>query len=240
MLRLHEVTKFVGRGTRRRLILDAISWEIPPRAKIAILAHPGSGKTTFLNALSGGRMPTSGWIERRGIVSPLSSLSRQGGPLTTPRQLIARLAPFFNYEPTDMVDFIERFAGLQGRMDSPLQNLNPVTTQALNLALFYGIPCDYYLIDQRINLGPREIRARVWEAYLQRRRHAGFIMATSLAKEARKVGGAGAILHRGKIVMFDTVEDAIEVFSQIEPDALPADEMGRFEDEVPPDQEYDF
>lgn len=239
MLALHEVTKIIGRGARRRTVLNAISWEIPAGAKIAILGHPGSGKTTFLSLLSGARIPTSGWVERRAVVSQISALSRHASGPVSPRQLIQRLSPYFHYDSAQVSDFVESFADLQHMMDRPVRNLTGKTLQALNLALFYGIPCDYYLFDQRINLGPRDLQARTWEAFRHRHRHAGIILATSLVKEARTLDGAGAILHRGRITLFNTVDDAIEVFSQIEPDALPTT-GGRQVDEVVDEPDFEF
>jgi capsular polysaccharide transport system ATP-binding protein len=239
MLALHEVTKKVGRGRRSRTILDSISWQIARRAKISILGHPGSGKSILLGILAGTQLPTIGSVERRGSVSPMGSLTRHAGGLTTPRQLVERLAPFLHYDPAQMSRFVDEFAELGAAMDVPVKYLVPKVVQALNLALFYGAPCDYYLFDQRIALGPRDFQAKAWEAFSQRCKRAGVILTTSLPKEARKLGGSGAILHRGKITFFEDVEDAIEVFATIPPDVQPTNMRRRVEEPAEePELEY--
>jgi capsular polysaccharide transport system ATP-binding protein len=129
-----------------------------------------------------------------------------------------------------MFQFVNEFAELGAAMDVPIKYLAPKAVQVLNLALFYGVPCDYYLFDQRITIGPRDIQGRALEAFSQRCEHAGVIMTTSLPKEARKLGGSGAILHRGKITFFEDVEDAIEVFSTIPPDVQPTNIRWRAEE----------
>jgi capsular polysaccharide transport system ATP-binding protein len=239
MLALHEVTKTVGRGRRAKTVLDSVSWQIERRAKIAILAHPGSGKTILLGILAGTQLPTKGWVERRASVSPMGSFTRQASGLMTPRQLIDLLAPFLHYDPSQMCQFVHEFAELGPAMDVPVRYLVPKVTQALNLALFYGVPSDYYLFDQRITLGPRDLQPRALEAFSQRSEHAGVILTTSLAKEARNLGGSGAILHRGKISFFEDVEDAIEVFSAIPPD-VQSTPIRRFVEEPADDPELDY
>jgi capsular polysaccharide transport system ATP-binding protein len=136
--------------------------------------------------------------------------------------------------------FVAEFGELAAVMDVPVKYLAPKAIQVLNLALFYGAPCDYYLFDQRITLGPRDLQRRTWEAFSQRSKQAGVILTTSLPKEALKLGdSSGAILHRGKITFFEDVEDAIEVFSTIPPDVHSTNIKRRVEE--PADEpEFDY
>lgn len=219
MLALHDVSMVVGHGAKRRLILDNISWEIPPRAKIAVLGHVGSGKSVLLALLSGAEVPTIGWVERRAVVSPTSALLRHGRGPTTPRQLIGRLSALFRYDPMELATFVGSIANLRRDMDIPISKLTPSIRNKLNVALTYGIPCDYYLFNKRVGFGPPEMQDAARKAFELRCEHAGVILATNIVKEARNLGGAGAILHRGRIVLFDDVEEAIELFSRIKPDA---------------------
>jgi capsular polysaccharide transport system ATP-binding protein len=236
MLALHDVSKVVGHGVRRRLVLDNISWEIPPRAKIAILGHVGSGKSELLALLSGAEVPTTGWVERRAVVLPTFAFLRHGRGPTTPRQLIRRLSPLFRYDPEELSTFVSSIANLRRDMDIPISKLTPGVRSKLNVALTYGVPCDFYLFNKRISFGPPEMRGAARKAFELRCEHAGVILATNIVKEARDLGGAGAVLHRGKIVLFDDVEEAIELFARIKPDD-PIVERDQGED---PDDEPDF
>lgn len=236
MLALREVTKELGKGRRRRVVLNDISWLIRPRAKLVILGHSGSGKTTLLRLLSGADVPTRGWVERRGVVSPLGALTRLGSGRASPRQLIERLSPYFHFDPEALATFVDGFADLGRAMDRPIGGLDPKVLQLLNLALFCGIPCDYYLFDQRVNFGPREMQDKTRQVLQERYDQAGMILTTSQVREARAFEGAGAILHRGRITQFETVEDAIEVFLQIEPDMVPEHDRPVEEPEEEPEE----
>ena len=185
MLALHNVSKVVGHGTRRRLVLDNISWEIPPRAKIAVLGHVGSGESVLLALLSGADVPTTGWVERRGVVSPTFAFSRQGKGPTTPRQLIGRLSTLFRYDPVELATFVGSIAHLRRDMDIPISKLTPSIRNKLNVALTYGVPCDYYLFNRRIGFGPPEMQQAARKAFELRCEHAGVILATNIVKEAR-------------------------------------------------------
>jgi len=219
---LHRVSKLVGRGRRRTLVLDDVSWTIPPRRRIAILGQRGAGKSTLLEIISGVQVPTRGWVERRAVVSPVHGLVRYGTGMTTAVHLVERLAVLFRTSDSELMRYVEQFAELEGQMNVPVRQLTRHQRQVLNFALFYGLPCDLYLFDGRFDFGSGALRMRCRQAFLQRQKSAGMILATDRSRIALEFGGSGGVLHRGKIALFETVEEAIEVFEALPPPDLRA------------------
>jgi capsular polysaccharide transport system ATP-binding protein len=218
----HSVSKVLGRGTHRTTILDEVDWTIPPGTRVVIFGQAGAGKTTILNLIRGTSVPTSGWLERRAAISPAPGLSRFGKGFITPRNLIERLCPLFDVDSSDLCRFVEGFAAPHTILDVPLRNLQRPDRQALNLALFYGVPSDFYLFDGRILAAKGHLGDLCRAAFKQRSQTAGMILATDNANMGREFGGIGMLLHRGRLTAFGSAEDASAAFEVVrEKDPLP-------------------
>ena len=218
MIALHNVTKTVGRGDRQLLVLDDINWDIPDMSKIAVLGHRGSGKTTLLELISGAQTPTRGWVQRRAVVSARPGLTRHATKLTTPRTLISHLSVLYRADAQELARFVEEFGDLHDVMDVAISRLTGLIRQRIDLSLFYGLPCDFYLFDNKVHLGAIDLRDRAQAVFQQRREQAGMILFTSVPRQARDFGGTGALLHRGKVFIFEQLEDAISAYEYLPPD----------------------
>lgn len=217
MFAFHGVTKIQGRGAGETIVLDDVDWQIRPREKYVILGQKGSGKTTLLALLSGAQIPTSGWIERRGVVSSTTGFARLADNFTSSRVLVDQLAPLYGADNVELARFVGEFAGLGDEMDVPIRMLTPAAKQKLNLALFYGLPCDLYLFDERIETRLADIEPRRAIAFRRRRREAAMILATSNVRTARENAGTVGLLFRGKIRIFDSPDQAFAVFQNLPP-----------------------
>ena len=236
MITLHSVTKSLGRGRRKTLALNQIDWTIPPGAQIAILSQKGGGKSTLLDILAGSAIPTAGWVERRALISPRVALTRYALRYMTPRHLIDQHARLYLTDRDALIAFVAEFASLRAELDMPIRHLTPHQRQALHLALLYGTPFDYYLFDNKITLGHGRIQQRVQAALKQRKERSGAILATGSIKAARAFGGAGGVLHRGQLMLFPTVQEAIQAHEYLlRHDPLPTIP---YREESPEDEEY--
>jgi capsular polysaccharide transport system ATP-binding protein len=219
LIALHSISKELGKGRQRALVLDEIDLIIPERARLVILGQSGSGKTTLLNILNGSLLPTRGWVERRAVVSaPLGGLLRHGsGRPMTVRQLAHRLAKLYRADEQEVIYFVSMYTGLKDQiLDVPLRTLTPTARRHLNYALHYGLPCDYYIFDSVFAPAFRGLEERFREAFRQRRETSGTILATSRPAVAKAFGGTGSILLGGKLVFFDTLREAIATFQQLQ------------------------
>jgi capsular polysaccharide transport system ATP-binding protein len=200
----------------RRLVLDDISWTIPPRSRYVILGHKGAGKTTLLNIIGGSHVPTTGWVERRATICPGPGLVRALA-VKTPRLIAAQLARVYRMDAEDVVKFAAEFAGMDGAMDVSIASLPNPLRQRFGYALIYAIPFDFYLFDGRIGPQKGDFANACRAAFDARCKEAGVILMTSVTRTAERFDGAAGILHDGKIEFFRSVREAISVFRTLEP-----------------------
>lgn len=198
------------------MLLEEINWTLEPRQQYAILGQHASGKTTLLEILSGAKLPTKGWVDRRAIVSSTVALLRYSTPYSTPRQLIKRLSKVYRADEQDLFQFVEAFSELEGNMDSPIRLLSKGPRQRLAAGLFYGVPCDYYLFDERASSRNARVKAKAMAVQRQRRQNSGMVLATTNTKAALAFGGIGGVLFRGKLNFFASLEEAVAVFERIQ------------------------
>lgn len=197
------------------MLLDGIDWTLPPRTQYVILGQKGSGKTTLLQILNGAQFPTRGWVERRATISSPTGLLKFATPLSTPRQLVHRLAKAYEVDDWTLLRFVEEFSELEGRMDTPLRTFSREVAGRLSVGLFYGVPCDYYLFDGRFSVRRSSLKTKILDVRTQRREQAGMVLATSSAQEALAFGGIGGILFRGKLTFFASVKEAVASFERL-------------------------
>jgi capsular polysaccharide transport system ATP-binding protein len=226
MIIFESVSKLLTFHQERVVVLENLDWYIAPSSKISIIAQHGAGKTTLLDLICGMQAPTFGKIDRRAMISPTKGFSRHAIGRTTIRQLARRFATLFHTEPDELVDFIRGCGVLHDKIDRPVRELRKQHRQEFELAMFYGLPFDFYLFDDRLAVGGLE-RRRHWRAIFERRRDsAGMILVTSHVTMARDLGGIGGHLHRGKLTLFPTVDQAVEVFEHtMKVDSLPPPPM---------------
>jgi len=224
LIALHSVSKELGRGSHRRLVLNNISWQIPPRSRIVVLGQRGAGKSSLLEIISGARYPTSGWVERRGSICSVERMALQGRGTSsaTLRQLAIGLARLYHLKSDDFVRFVGSFADMEKMIDVPVRMLPKSARQRLKYALAYGIPFDFYLFDGSINgrVGKRgQFGRRCAAAFEMRCQRAGVILMTSSPKIAEEFDGTAAVLHRGSIFTFPTAGEALAFFKGLPPPA---------------------
>lgn len=243
MIILNSVTKEVGKGRYRRLLLDDVNWVIPPRCRIVVLGQRHSGTPMLLDIVAGLAIPTQGWVERRAIVSVPTGLLRYARHDTV-RQLIARLSQIYRVDPDEIVKFA--MDALQGRddiMDVPTRGIPPALRQQLNMTLTYAFPCDFYLFNHSIVAGhDPEFREFCRRAFELRSRQAGTIVAVNTSNGARRYDERtmGGLLHRGKLTLYARLADAVTVFDSLPPEEPRLAEQPFVEQEAPLEEEEIF
>lgn len=162
----------IGKDKSRAPVVTALSninMKLRPGDRLALIGHNGSGKTTFLRALSGAYEPDEGTIEVSGRVAALLDLGLGIDPSATGydnirlRGLIGGLS---RKEIDDKLDSIAGFTGLGGFLAMPLKTYSAGMQARLAFAVATSVDADVLLLDEWIAVGDAKFREAAHERLL--------------------------------------------------------------------------
>ncbi|MFC6589787.1 ATP-binding cassette domain-containing protein [Sulfitobacter pacificus] len=185
MISLRNVTLFRPGSRRQSLILEDASLDLPPRARVGILAAPGSGKSTLARMVSGIEEPDFGWITRQGSVSwPLGFAGFLHVYLTVADNMTF-VAELCGVPPRHAMVFCENFIGDAFRPNARIEDLAPGERATLAFACSLMREWDFYVVDETISVGDAATRAKCDAILEQRLANAGMLL---LSRNARMLG----------------------------------------------------
>jgi len=219
-IKLYSVSKTLGTKRFERTIVKDVTWTIEPRSRYVILSHQPETLAVFMNLIAGLSVPTEGWIKRNGKISPPGGFLRYAVG-RTPLEFIRFLAPLYQFDADEVLDFVTATVKYDRLLRTPLERLPAVLKRELNFALTYAIPCDYYFYGTPRGCRP-EFQKVGQEILTRRTREATMLVVASSDAAARPLGSdtRAAILHRGSFTLYDQLEDAVLVFTQLEPEPI--------------------
>ena len=162
----------IGKDKSRAPVVTALSninMKLRPGDRLALIGHNGSGKTTFLRALSGAYEPDEGTIEVSGRVAALLDQGLGIDPSATGydnirlRGLIGGLS---RKEIDDKLDSIAGFTGLGGFLAMPLKTYSAGMQARLAFAVATSVDADVLLLDEWIAVGDAKFREAAHERLL--------------------------------------------------------------------------
>jgi capsular polysaccharide transport system ATP-binding protein len=216
MIHLEHVHKSYRTPDARRVILDDASLVLPYGVGLGVLGANGVGKSTLIRLLAGTEMPDLGRIRRgnRRVSFPLGFGGTLHGKLDG-RENVRFLARLHGVDERQAAAFVEDFAELGPYWRMPVETYSSGMQARLAFGACLAIPFDVYLIDEVISVGDARFRARCLEAFRTRMAQADVIMVSHDYEAMRAYCSAGAMLHDGRVTLFDTLEDAIAAHARI-------------------------
>lgn len=208
MFSLRNAFKSYKAGSSEKIILRDVSLDIPLDKNIGILGQNGAGKSTLIRILSG--------IEKldRGSVTLASRVSFPLGfgggihPSMTGEENCRFVARIYGQEIEGIVDFAKDFAELGAYFYLPVRTYSSGMRARLAFGLSLALEFDVYLIDEVIAVGDRRFQRKSRDAFRRRRARSTIIMVSHSVGTIRQYCQRGAILHDGKIEVFDRVDEA--------------------------------
>lgn len=218
MIRLENITCAPRHGAKSEAVLDDVSVTLPTDRRFIILGHAGSGKSTLINLLAAAISPEQGYVTRSVRVS--YPVGFRGGltPGLSPKQNIEYACDIYDANYDEVLDFIARVTGFSSELEKPFALLSTNARMKLGFALSYALPFDTYLIDGAFAGGDHKFRARCLQMLEARLATGGMIMATSQPRVAAMLGDSGAILHRGKLFVYNDMQTALAKYAELGPD----------------------
>ncbi|RKF14087.1 ATP-binding cassette domain-containing protein [Roseovarius spongiae] len=213
MLEFENVSKSFWTGTQRKVILDRVSFRVELGRSMGVLAPNGTGKTTLINMMAGLEKPDEGEIRRRcrisfplgfmgGVISKISAMENS--------RYIARL---YGLDPDYVEAFCRWMCNLGEYFDQPLGTYSTGMKARFTFSLMLALDFDIYLIDEGMpNSTDVEFNRKAGEILKERLRTTTVVIVSHQAKTLEKFATSAAVLMGGQLYMFDTLEEAKQLY----------------------------
>ena len=213
MLEFINVSKSFWTGSHRKVILEKVSFRVELGRSLGILAPNGTGKTTLINMMAGLEKPDEGEIRRLCNISfPLGFMGgviKKHSAMENSRY-IARL---YGLDPDYVEAFCRWLCGLGEYFDQPLGTYSSGMRARFSFALLLALDFDMYLIDEGMpNSTDVEFNRKAGDILRERLETTTVIIVSHQPKTLEKFAREAAVLRDGKLHMFDTLEEAKQLY----------------------------
>jgi len=215
MIDVQNVTKVYSTRYGPNVVLNNVSATFPHATNVGVLGLNGAGKSTLLRILSGTEQPDAGQVVRSGRVSwPIGFAGGFNGSLTGDEncRFVARI---YDVDEDDVVAFSTDFSGLGNYFNMPVRTYSSGMKGRLAFAVSMAIDFDVYLVDEVTAVGDRRFQQKCREAFEERSDRSSVIMVSHNFKTIRNYAKRCAILHNGRLLQFDSVDEAAKVYEKI-------------------------
>jgi len=213
MLEFENVSKSFWTGRQRKVILDRASFRVELGNSLGILAPNGTGKTTLINMMAGLEKPDEGTIKRSCRVSfPLGFM---GGVVNkhTARENARFIARLYGLDPDYVEAFCRWLCGIDEYFDMPVGTYSQGMRSRFTFSLLLALEFDIYLIDEGMpSTTDVEFNRKAGSILRDRLKDATVIVVSHQAQTLEKFCRSAAVLHDGRLHMFDTLEEAKRLY----------------------------
>ncbi|WP_146344160.1 ABC transporter ATP-binding protein [Phaeobacter marinintestinus] len=213
MLEFSNVSKSFWTGTQRKVILDRVSFRVDLGRSLGILAPNGTGKTTLINMMAGLEKPDEGDIRRDCKISfPLGFM---GGVVTrvSAMENCRYIAKIYGMDPDYVESFCRWLCNLGEYFDQPLGTYSSGMRARFSFALMLALDFDMYLIDEGMpGTTDVEFNRKAGSILQERLATTTIVIVSHQAATLKKYARSAAVLHNGQLTMFDTLEEAKQLY----------------------------
>jgi capsular polysaccharide transport system ATP-binding protein len=213
MIRLVKLNKSSIIRGKRRLVADDITAVFPRKRRIGLLGRAGP-KKIFLKMLAGAVPQDSGIIDKKGNISFPIGYSGSFHKELTGVQNVRFVARIYGVDCNELIDYVKKFTELGRFINRPVASYNSDMLSKLAFGVSMGIPFSYYLINEMTSVGDKHFKKKCRPIMEDRLKRNGAIIVSNKSAKLRRYCSSGAILKKGRLILFDDINDAINTYSQ--------------------------
>lgn len=213
MIEFDEVSKSFWTGKQRKVILDRASFRVELGNSLGILAPNGTGKTTLINMMAGLEKPDEGRIVRTSKISfPLGFMGGVVGRHTGTENA-RHIARLYGLDPDYVEAFSRWLCGLEEYFDMPIGTYSAGMRARFSFSLMLALDFDIYLIDEGMPATTDvEFNRKAGAVLRERLETTTIVVVSHLPETLEKFCKSAAVLKNGRIHMFDTLEEARQLY----------------------------
>ena len=215
MIQLDRVFKFYKVDGHTKIVLDHVSTTFQSGRSYGLLGVNGAGKSTTMRLIAGTEPPNAGRIRRSVRVSWPLGFAGGFHPSMTGRENVKFVARAYGEDVRRVIGFVEDFAELGDYIDAPVRTYSSGMMARLAFGLSMSIDFECYLVDEITAVGDARFQARCRAAFDARRVTSDLIVVSHSMETIKNYCDHAAVLVDGQMMMFESVDKAIEIYNRL-------------------------
>ena len=196
--------------------LKNVSFELSSGDRLGILGLNGAGKSTLLKVIAGVYKPTTGSVERRGVLAPLIELGAGFDPQYTGKENIYLYGACLGYSHKFIDEKIEEiidFAELREFIDVPLKNYSSGMKARLGFSIATIVEPDILILDEVLSVGDAKFKKKS-EAKLMSLLDKGVtvLFVSHNVNQVERICNKCMILDKGSLTDFGDTAEVIKKY----------------------------
>ncbi|MCO1334469.1 ABC transporter ATP-binding protein [Microbulbifer sp. OS29] len=220
MIKLENLTKSYRTPHGRKVLFQNVNAIFPEGKNIGILGRNGAGKSTLLRIMGGIDYPDSGRVVTDQRISWPMGLSGGFQSSMTGRENVAFVCGIhgiWGRAQRRVMDRVQDFAEIGNYFDVPVKSYSSGMRSRLAFGLSIAVDFDLYLVDEVMSVGDAHFKRKCEEIIAEKRKISSFIIVAHAMPLLRKNCDVGIYLESGGLTIFDTVDEAIELYKGEQP-----------------------
>ena len=196
--------------------LKDINFEVEKGDRLGILGLNGAGKSTLLKVIAGVYKPTTGTVERNGLIAPLIELGAGFDPQYTGAENIYLYGAVLGFSKKfidEKYDEIVEFSGLKKFIDVPLKNYSSGMRSRLGFSIATAVEPDILILDEVLSVGDAKFKKKSEAKVMQLfDKGATVLFVSHNINQVKRICNKAILLQEGKIIAAGDVDDVCEVY----------------------------
>lgn len=198
--------------------LKDINFEVKKGEHLAILGLNGAGKSTLLKTIVGVYKPTSGTVEKSGVIAPLLELGAGFDPNYSGKENIYLYGAILGYDRKyidSKYDEIVEFSELGNFIDVPIKNYSSGMKARLGFSIATAVDPDVLILDEVLSVGDAGFRKKSL-AKVQSMFDSGVtvLFVSHSIDQVKAICDRAILLEKGRIIAQGSTDDVVPIYEE--------------------------
>ena len=199
--------------------LKNISFELEKGDRLGILGFNGAGKSSLLKVIAGVYKPTTGSVEKSGVLAPLLELGAGFDSEYTLKENIFLYGAILGYSKKfieSKYDEIIAFSELKKFENVPVKNFSSGMKSRLGFSICTAIQPDILILDEVLSVGDAKFRKKSEAKILEMLSSGVTVLFVSHSiEQVKKICNKAMILEKGELKAFGKIDEVVPIYEEM-------------------------
>lgn len=199
--------------------LQNVSFDVKKGEHLAILGFNGAGKSTLLKTIVGVYKPTSGKIEKCGVIAPLLELGAGFDPNYSGKENIFLYGAILGYSREyiqSKYNEIVEFSELGHFINVPLKNYSSGMKARLGFSIATAVEPDVLILDEVLSVGDAKFRTKsLKKVQSMFQKGVTVLFVSHSIDQVKAICDKAILLDHGRIIAQGDVEEVSDIYDEI-------------------------